>query len=134
MKAPRGLVTAMAAGVLLIAMVTVGPVDRAMAQGGGEDAAEFGAGLTDIGPDATEALRGVFRDGAEEWLYSAAILLSAEQAAESDPKVWLDLCTQFSDSFEAAVGNANSAAEAYLDKAWTGDLPKDWKEQVRDGR
>ena len=129
MKAARSFV---AATVLLIAMMAVGPIDRALASGDG--AAEFGAGLTDIGPTATEALRLAFEDGAEDWLGAAAILLPAEHAAESDPDLWLDLCTQFSSSFEAAVGNANSAAESYLGKAWTGDLPKDWKKHIRDGR
>jgi len=132
MKALRASAAAIAVGVL-ITMMAVGPVDRALA-GGDEDAKEFGAGLTDIGPGATEALRVAFRDGAEEWLGDAMLLLSADQAAESDPKVWLDMCTEFSNKFEAAVGDANSAAEAYLGDAWSGELPKDWKRQVRDGR
>jgi hypothetical protein len=131
MRAARALVVVAMIG--LLTMVAAGPGHRAYA-GGDEEAAEFGAGLTDIGPDATEALRLAFRDDAEEWLAAALIILPAEAAAESDPKVWLDLCTQFSDSFESAVANATSAAEAYPDKAWTGDLPKDWKNQIRDGR
>lgn len=131
MKAARGFL-ATAAGVLLIVMMVVGPVDRALADD--DDTAEFGAGLTDIGPDATEALRLAFRDGAEKWLGDAQLLLSADQAAESDPKVWLDMCTEFSDTLESAVANAKTAAEAHLGDAWTGDLPKDWKGQIRDGR
>jgi len=123
---------ATAASVLLVAMTVFGPADRALA--GGEEEV-FGSGLTDIGGTATETLREVFRDGAEEWLGNALILLIPESAAESDPGVWLELCTQFSTTFDTAVGNATTAALAYPHKAWTGDdLPKDWMTQVRAGR
>ena len=130
MKAAKGFL-ATAAGALLVAMIVFGPVDEVLAGGDEED---FGAGLTDIGGTATEALRLVFRDGGEEWLGNALILLIPESAAESDPGVWLELCTQFSTSFDAAVGNATTAAEAYLGEGWGGGLPKDWMTQVRAGR
>ncbi|MBN1919443.1 MAG: hypothetical protein JW889_16220 [Verrucomicrobia bacterium] len=130
MKAARGSMAAAVVGLLTV-MIVLGPGYHSLAYGSEE---EFGAGLTDIGPDATDALRVAFRDDAEAWLDATLFVLTPEGTAQSDPTDWLNLCTQFSNAFEANVTNAKNAAETYLGDKWSGDLPKDWIQKIRDGR
>jgi hypothetical protein len=132
MKTARDLMAATAAGVLLIVVMVIGPVDRALAEGE-EEGADFGELLTDIGPDATEALRQAFRDDAQAWLDASLFYLTPD-AEDTDPSDWTDLCTQFNAVFEGHVTTAKEAAAAYLGDAWKGDLPNDWNQKIRDGR